>query len=152
MVWISCFQQCRGTGWCPQSEELQIEAAKSGTIALSSAESEVYAASHTLKQALHHNYVCKEIGIPCDDNISINVDAGAAIGFINNTGCGSRLKHINMQEKWVSELQNRKLATFKKVAGTENEADFFTKVVTLTEFKKAMERLMPMKSDPGSMQ
>ena len=57
-----------------------------------------------------------------------------------------------MQEKWVNELQNRKLATFKKVAGTENEADFFTKIVTLTEFKKAMERLMPMKSDPGSMQ
>ena len=54
-----------------------------------------------------------------------------------------------MQEQRVRELQDRKLAVFKKIAGTDNEADFFTKVVTLQEIK-VMERLMPKKPDPGS--
>ena len=76
----------------------------------------------------------------------MGVDAGAAIGFINNTGAPARLKHISLRLAWVRQLLDHSRIMFIKVLGTENPADLFTKIQAYTgyntAFKEAEERLM----------
>ena len=72
----------------------------------------------------------------------MGVDAGAAIGFINNTGAPARLKHISLRLAWVRQLRDHSRVMFIKVLGTENPVDFFTKNQAYPAFKEAEDRLM----------
>ena len=111
----------------------------------SSAEAETHAASEAVKLALHGNYVAEEIGLPVGEVVNINIDAGAALGFINNTASVGRMKHIDMRNGWVQQLRDQGKVKFQKVAGTENAADFFTKVLPIPAFEEAMSKMMPFK-------
>ena len=63
-----------------------------------------------------------------DEQISIAVDAAAAISFAQGTAKRSRMKYIDMRQQWVQLLRNRDEIAYTKVLGTENDADYFTKV------------------------
>ena len=71
----------------------------------------------------------------------IQIDAGAAMGFINNTASISRMKHIDIREAWVQTLRDKRI-TFKRIPGEQNKADFFTKIHTGPKVKEALENLM----------
>ena len=79
--------------------------------------------------------------LPVADKIEIQVDAGAAVGFINNTGTVGRMKHIDLREGWIDILRNKQLK-YKRVAGTENPADFFTKVIVGPNLRQVENNLM----------
>ena len=136
ITWKSFFQQCVSTNYTTNSEELM------DVFATSSAEAEVHAAADAVKEGLHLKYVADELGIPVSDKIRVGVDAGAAIGFINNTGSPARLKHINLRESWVRQLRDQSKVEFIKVLGTENPADFFTKIQPYPAFKEAEDKMM----------
>ena len=129
--WKSSWQQCKGT-------EYDLEA----DIATSSAEAETYAAADSAKMAIHLKNICEEIDIAVSKPVVIDIDAGAALGFINNTGSVGRMKHIDLRESWVNQMRDRKQVTFRKVPGTSNPADFFTKIITGPEFKRHQDELM----------
>ena len=38
------------------------------------------------------------------------------------------MKYIDMRQQWVQQLRNKDEITYTKVAGTDNDADYFTKV------------------------
>ena len=38
------------------------------------------------------------------------------------------MKYIDMRQQWVQQLRNKDEISYMKVAGTENDADYFTKV------------------------
>lgn len=136
VTWGSYFQQCRSTDrktgkdYC---DEL---------IAQSSAESETHAGADAGKESLHLKYIAEELEIPVPIKMPVGVDAGAALGFIHNTGGVSRLKHINLRQAWVKALRDPYKLDFYKILGTDNPADLFTKVQTLPAFKEGEARLM----------
>ena len=131
VAWKSSWQQCKGT-----------EFSEDADIATSSAEAETYAAADAAKLSIHLKNICEEIDIAVSKPVIIAIDAGAALGFINNTGSIGRMKHIDLHESWVSQMRDRQQVSFKKVPGTENPADFFTKIITGPEFKKHQGSLM----------
>jgi len=53
------------------------------------------------------------------------------------------MKHVDLRQTWVRELRTSGDVEFCKVPGTENKADFFTKILSPIEFERMEERLMP---------
>ena len=135
IMWKSCYQQCKGTEVNPAN-------ASQDLIATSSAESEIYAAADAAKIAKHLMYVCQETDIPHPDKVTINIDAGAAMGFIQNTGTIGRMKHIDLRQGWLDMLRCRQELDWRRIPGTQNPADFFTKILTGKKFKEFLDQMM----------
>ena len=95
-----------------------------------------------MKLGLHITNVGEEVNIPIQRPMKVGVDAAAAIGFINNTGNVSRMKHLDLREAWVQQLRDKEMAEYYKVVGTDNPADFFTKIHHGTGFKNFQEGMM----------
>ena len=74
--------------------------------------------------------------------MKVGVDAAAAIGFINNTGTVSRMKHLDLREAWVQQLRDKEVVDYYKVVGTDNPADFFTKIPHGAGFKTFQDDMM----------
>ena len=110
-------------------------------IATSSANGETLAASDTLVRGLHVTYVSEELNISVPRPIIIDIDANAALGFLNNTGGGGRMKHIDIREAWIQQLRDRDVVTFNKVDGKLIKANFMTKLLDKLEFNKELARL-----------
>ena len=113
-------------------------------ICLSSAEAEVYAMSEAAKVAQHLKWVCQELHIEVSDKVPIHVDASAAIAFAENLGgvSQSRLKHIDLRQGFVQQLRDKGEIEIRKIDGTANPANFFTKVLQGIDFKREGEQLM----------
>ena len=135
ITWRSCYQQCKGT-------EVKPATAPQDLIATSSAESEIYAAADAAKIGKHLMYVCQETDIPHPDKVTINIDAGAAMGFIQNTGTIGRMKHIDLRQGWLNTLRCRHELVWHRIPGEQNPADFFTKILTGKKFKESLDQMM----------
>ena len=102
--------------WLSKFQNTVMTAGPSGTaesphmLALSSGESELYAASDTAKEALRIKYIGEEINIKIPACLTLNVDSTAAQGFIDSTDKCTKIKMIDMREEWVELLRNRTLA------------------------------------------
>ena len=57
------------------------------------------------------------------------------------------MKHIDMRCSWVQQLRNLAEVWFKRVDGTTNRADPFTKVLTGKAFRVWQETLMTPMTD-----
>jgi hypothetical protein len=148
--WRSAYQACKGSEVSlseAQSQQIMQEYADDPTldvtqISTSSGEAEVVAAADAAKLAIHFKHVCEEIEAPIHTPLKITIDASAAEGFINNTETVGKMKHIDLRQRWVQIMRNRSDIKFERKPGTENDADFFTKIITGPEHKQAVERLM----------
>ena len=138
--WHSHYQKCTGTekkggiGRWDGEDRL--------SLALSTCESETYAAADAAKLAMHYKVVCDELQMEVPESVPIVIDASAAEGFINNTTKLSRMKHIDIRETWVRDLRDRDHIRFIRKPGTENRADFFTKILTGKLLQEAEDRMM----------
>ena len=72
--------------------------------------------------------MAKELQLNVPHPFVVYIDASAAIGFIENTGGGGKMKHLNIKEGWIQLLRDRGIAEYGKIEGTLNLADFFTKL------------------------
>ncbi len=120
----------------------------------SSGEAEVYALSECTKAAVHFKWVCQELKIDVPDQIPIYCDAEAAIGFFKNLGGAtqSKLKHIDLRSEWVREMRDSaNIVSVQHIAGVDNPANFFTKVLSAAEFKKEGAQLMATVDIPDTM-
>ena len=140
--WRSQYQKCTGTEYNGDRD----------LIALSSGEAETYAAADAAKLAMHFKYVCEETDIKVPKKVAITIDAAAAEGFIQNTGKIGRMKHIDLREAWVKDLRDRQHIEFIRKTGPENPADFFTKIITGSQFKAAEDRLMVSLDDQHGLE
>ena len=107
-------------------------------ICLSSAEAEVYALGEAAKIAVHLKWICQELEIPVFDKVPIYCDATAAMSFASNLGgtSQSKLKHIDLRRAFVEQLRDTSEIEVLKILGTENPANFFTKVLSGAEFQR----------------
>ena len=71
------------------------------------------------------------MSIAADFNISleaiVHCDSLAALGIAYRKGLGGRTRRVKVQYLWIQEAVANKELAIKKVLGTENPADMFTK-------------------------
>ena len=94
------------------------------TVALSSAEAELYALTNGASQKLGVMTLIDDIGWTADT--TPHTDASAAIGIVRRTGFG-KLKHLNVKYLWVQDQLKGSNLSPKKILGTTNPADLLTK-------------------------
>ena len=94
------------------------------TIALSSAETELYALLKASTQTLGLLAIAEDFGYVLQ--AAVHTDASATMGIVNRQGLG-KLRHIGVQYLWLQEKSQNGELQFMKVAGAENPADLCTK-------------------------
>ena len=107
-------------------------------IALSSGEAEYYAALKGASAALGFQSMLKDLGI--EASIIIYSDSSAARGIIHRAGLG-KLRHLETGYLWLQAAVKAKRLQVRKVLGTENPADLFTKHLAAAEMWKYLEAL-----------
>ena len=107
-------------------------------IALSSGEAEYYAALKGASAALGYQSMLRDIGIHA--SVTLYTDSSAARGIIHRAGLG-KLRHLETGYLWLQAAVAGKRLQVRKVKGTENPADLFTKYLTSADTWKHLETL-----------
>ena len=106
---------------------LKVWTKKQQQVALSSAESELYAAVKTAAGGLGIQSVAKDLGISC--RLNMHLDASATMCLVNRRGLG-KANHVDMHNLWMQEASKSGRFTTKKVDTSVNPADLVTKPVS----------------------
>ena len=95
-----------------------------GQVALSSGEAEYYGVVKTAGIAMGFHSLLDDLGV----KIALRVwtDSTATIGICSRTGLG-RLRHLDTQCLWLQDHVRSGAVELRKVKGTENPSDLFTK-------------------------
>jgi hypothetical protein len=109
-----------------------------GVVALSSAESEVYAASTAASQALHVQHLWAWLGYPL--RLRLRSDSSAARAILQRQGVGG-VRHLSVRILWMQEMTRSGRIVIERVGGEENVADGGTKPLGATRFAEFVERL-----------
>ena len=96
-------------------------------IALSSGESEFYAALKASAETLGMLSIMRDLGWTMHGEVF--GDASAALGIINRKGLG-RTRHIDTGLLWIQQTAAEKRLAYHKVLGTDNPADLMTKYLS----------------------
>ena len=127
--WAGCKKTRRSTtGGCVMIGECVIKSwsQTQATIALSSAEAELYGIVKGSAEGLGMQSLLKDIGM--DMPVKVKADASAALGIIQRIGLG-KLRHIHTNWLWVQDKAQSKEIVYNKVNGTENPPDALTKAL-----------------------
>ena len=100
------------------------------TVALSSAESELYAIGTGAIEALHLRNFLKELHSNLKINIRIHTDSSACKSIATRIGSSKKAKHIAIKHLFIQQLVQANIVTIVKVRSDDNRADVFTKHVT----------------------
>ena len=128
------FQYCRAAvSWATK---------KQATIALSSCEAEIVAASEASKEAVYLRTFLSELGLGQPGPVSLAVDNQSAINVAYNPEHHSRVKHIERRHFFVREkVENHELCV-PFVRSADNMADFFTKPLASKAFFRLRDAIM----------
>ena len=108
---------------------------KQKSVALSSCEAEIVAASEAAKEAIYLDALYKELGFKEDTApIQLSLDNKAAIDSSYNPENHSRTKHIDRRHYFVRELVEEGRLVVPFVSTNDNLADFFTKPLKPARF------------------
>jgi hypothetical protein len=108
------------------------------TVALSSAESELYACVKASSEGLGMISMLKDFGVEVQGGILS--DASAALGIIARNGLG-KLRHLDTNYLWIQQVSAEKRLRFGKVDGKLNVADLMTKHVSQELCKSHCEKM-----------
>ena len=125
--WAGCKATRKSTtGGCVMVGEHAIKgwSRTQSLVALSSAESELYATLKASAEALGLIAMMRDLGYLLSGEVW--GDASAALGIIHRHGLG-KTRHIDISLLWVQETAANKRLQYRKVLGRDNPADFFTK-------------------------
>lgn len=95
-------------------------------IALSSAESKLYALIKATAEGLGIQSILRDIDVKC--SVATKGDASSALAIIGCRGLG-KVRHIDTGHLWVRDLAARKRATYNKMGSSVNSADLMTKAL-----------------------
>ena len=96
------------------------------TVAMSSAEAELYALVKGAAQTLGMLSIGRDLGIPMQ--ATLHTDASAALSIIQRQGVG-KMRHVATQFLWIQEKTRRNAFDVAKIPGEDNPADILTKNV-----------------------
>ena len=108
---------------------------KQTTVALSSCEAELMAASEAAKEAVYLDAFLGELGVGSGAPVSMGVDNKAAIDLAYNPEHHQKTKHIERRHFYLRELVEDLRITVPFVATADNFSDFFTKPLKPAHFR-----------------
>ena len=108
------------------------------TVALSSAEAELYATVKASSEILGMRALMRDWG----DSVRADVygDASACLGLINRKGLG-KVRHIDTNMLWVQEKAAEKEIKYNKILGLLNPSDLLTKYLDQGVIRRHMETI-----------
>ena len=112
------------------------------SIALSSCEAEIMAASEAAKEAVHLGAFMSEVDERLDSALELSVDNKAAIDLAYNPEHHQRTKHIERRHFFIRELVEAGRIVVPFVSSADNLADFFTKPLAADVFFAMRDRIM----------
>jgi hypothetical protein len=125
--WAGCRSTCRSTsgGALKLGEHcLKTWSSTQATVALSSAEAELYALTKGASQVLGLMSLLEDFGVVV--SATVHTDASAAIGIVRRAGLG-KLRHLNVRYLWLQDKVREEDFELLKVPGLANPADLMTK-------------------------
>ena len=139
--WAGCKTTCRSTSggamlWGKHC--LKTWSSTQATVALSSAEAELYALTKGASQGLGMMTLLSDFGLTV--SVTVHTDASAAIGIVRRAGIG-KLRHLNVRYLWVQDQVKSERLWLEKVAGADNPADIATKHLSADIMRKHLESL-----------
>ena len=111
-------------------------AKKQASIAMSSTESEIMAASLAALEAIFLRGLLSEVGCEQEDPTVIGIDNQGAIALSKNYISNSRTKHIERRHLKIRELVEQLAVRPEFVPTDENVADIMTKPLGRNKFEK----------------
>eukprot|EP00971_Amphidinium_carterae_P260694 5171805-Amphidinium_carterae.1 len=115
------------------------------TIALSSAEAELYAMGQATIESQHVKQVIEEMGIPeMDTNnvtMMINTDSSSGKAVASRLGLNRKTKHVQLKFLYIQDVIQRGELTIKKIPTTHDPADVLTKHLPAITIQSHLERL-----------
>ena len=139
--WAGCRSTCRSTSGGAVKlggHTLKTWSTTQATIALSSAEAELYALTKGAAMTLGIAAMCADLGL--DLGATVFSDASATLSIVQRQGLG-KLRHVNVQYLWTQERIRGGDFAVGKVWGKENAADLMTKHLPANELHGHLERL-----------
>ena len=100
------------------------------TIALSSAEAELYAINTGTTEALHLRNLLMELTNTKKINIKIHTDSSAGKSMATRIGASRKAKHIELRHLFIQQLILHDIVRLIKIHTNDNPADILTKYVT----------------------
>ena len=139
--WAGCRTTCRSTsggamllgGHC-----VKTWSSTQATVALSSAEAELYALTKGAAQVLGLISLMEDFGVYV--TATVHADASAAIGIVRRAGLG-KLRHLNVRYLWLQDQVKQDGFDLFKVPGLENPADLMTKNLGPNDAEKHIKAL-----------
>ena len=130
--WAGCKSSCRSTsggvtkiGW----HTIRAWSTTQATVAMSSAEAELYALTKGAANTLGFIELLKDLGQEVD--ATVHTDASATLGIVQRQGLGKL--HVRVQYLWVQDRVRDGDFCVRKVPGKQNPADMMTKHLPLAE-------------------
>ena len=100
------------------------------TIALSSAEAELYAINTGATEALHLRGLCEELTNIKKINIRIHTDSSSGKSMATRIGTSRKAKHIELRHLFIQQLVALDIVRIIKIHTNNNPADILTKYVS----------------------
>jgi hypothetical protein len=113
---------------------------------LSSAEAEFYGLVKASGMGLGYRALLRDLGY--DIPVVAYTDSSAAMGICNRQGLG-KLRHLDTHSLWVQQAVRTGRIKVRKVKGTENPADLFTKHIPTHEKVRELVKLFGCRYESG---
>ena len=82
------------------------------------------------------------MGIAFPKPFDLQMDNSTAEVFVNDTAYKTKLKHIDVRQKWVQTLRDKKILRPVHVDTKYNAADLFTKILGKQDFQRLRDMVM----------
>ena len=116
-------------------------------VALSSMESEYYAAGYAIQEAIWVDSLLEEMKMRIDKPMVIQDDNNSAILFSDHPTDHGKTKHIKRRYHFVREAVANKEVELVKISTDDNLADLFTKPLNVKRFQMLRDRMLSNVSD-----
>ena len=117
---------------------------------ISSGAAEIYLVANATYNILALSYSTDEMGISFPSPVDLQMDNSTAEVFVNDTAYKTKLKHIDVRQKWVQTLRDKNILRPVHVDTKDNAADLFTKILGKQDFTRL--RSAPLEPPCGAGQ
>ena len=139
--WAGCKASCRSTSGGAVKlgrHTLRTWSSTQATVAMSSAEAELFSLTKGASVSLGLMSIAKDLGLML--GATVHSDASAALAMAQRQGLG-KLRHLKVQFLWVQERIRGGDFDVKKVHGKYNPADLLTKHLAYADMQRHVENL-----------
>ena len=82
------------------------------------------------------------MGISFPQPIELQMDNSTAEVFVNDTAYTTKLKHIDVRQKWVQTLRDKNILRLVHVDTKDNSANLFTTILGKQDFIRLRDMVM----------